>query len=333
MGASWIKLSTSLFYDQKVQLIMAREDGNSIILVWIRLMMLAGETNDNGYVYITENLPLTAEDLSILMRMSVAQIHEALAVLEKYGMIEICSDGKIFISNWSKHQNTAALERIKTKERVRKYREKQQNKQTCNVDVTENVTPNVTPRNGECNAHVTEDVTQCNDSCNEYCNADVTPKNKNIDIENKNKDIEIEREKEKNILPIGVGVRQPQGEPPPSSPSSPSSTYLAPLHDEIAAEYEKRFTDMLPASAWGSISKERSALIKLSRNTKYLSRDLQMNPLEMIPLIIDKYLELKRFGKTEFWRDAPLTPSQLLARWDQVIGAMTKEPMKEEVLF
>lgn len=328
MGASWIKLSTALFYDQKVQLIMAREDGHGVVLVWIRLMMLAGETNDNGYIYLTEKLPLSAEDLSILMRMSVEQIQSALTILEKYGMIETYPDGKIFICNWAKHQNTSALERLKTKERVRRYRAKQQNKQVYETDLSEKIKPtahsyeyDVTPCNEFCNANVPDSVTENVTLCNEEDITNVTPENKNIDIENKNK--EKEEEKEKIIL-TDVGIRQPQNKHPP---------FLAPLHDEIAAEYERRFTDMLPSTAWGSITKERAALIKLSRNTKYLSHELHMNPFEMIPQLIGKYLELRRFGKTEFWRDAPLTPSQLLSRWDQVIATWTKEPKKEEVLF
>lgn len=40
--AKWIKLATDIFTDDKIMLISALPKGDSIILIWIKLLCLAG---------------------------------------------------------------------------------------------------------------------------------------------------------------------------------------------------------------------------------------------------------------------------------------------------
>lgn len=51
-GVPWIRITTSMFEDEKVKLIQAMPDGNTLILIWIRLLTMAGKTNDGGYIYL-----------------------------------------------------------------------------------------------------------------------------------------------------------------------------------------------------------------------------------------------------------------------------------------
>ena len=39
-------------------------EGNAIVVTWFQILCLAGETNDNGLVYITKDIPYTEETLS-----------------------------------------------------------------------------------------------------------------------------------------------------------------------------------------------------------------------------------------------------------------------------
>jgi len=135
---SWIHLSTDMFNDEKIKHIRRMPDGNNIILVWIGLLCLTGKLNSCGYIFITEDIPFTAEDISGQFDIELNTAKLALMTFEKLGMINIEEDGKIYISNWGKYQNLDALEKIRvdTRKRVRRYREKHQKLLPLLDDVT-----------------------------------------------------------------------------------------------------------------------------------------------------------------------------------------------------
>lgn len=125
---SWIKLMVNLFDNRKIKLIETLPRGNTLILIWIRLLCLAGATNDEGSVYITKDIPYTSQILAGQLRQPVSLVKRALEVFSEFGMIDQC-DGVIRIINWQKYQNTEGLEKIRELNRKRniKYR---QNKKT-----------------------------------------------------------------------------------------------------------------------------------------------------------------------------------------------------------
>jgi len=41
----WIKLTVNMFDDEKIRLIQAMPESDAIIIIWIRLLALAGKTN------------------------------------------------------------------------------------------------------------------------------------------------------------------------------------------------------------------------------------------------------------------------------------------------
>lgn len=122
----WIKLSIDTFNDEKVQLLESLPEGPSVLLIWMKLLCLAGKVNDGGYVYVGQNLPYTDEMLATIFRQPVNTIRLALSTFERFEMIEINEHG-IYISNWSKHQNVEGMERQKELNRIRvaKFRDKQ----------------------------------------------------------------------------------------------------------------------------------------------------------------------------------------------------------------
>jgi predicted phage replisome organizer len=146
MEVKWIKIDTDIFNDEKIAIIegLPDADADSIIIIWFKLLCLAGRQNNNGVFVLNNEMPFTDEMFAAIFRRPVQSVRKALSIFENLGMIEIYDD-VVTIPNWEKHQNLDQMEKIKeqTKERVKKYREKQ--KQLLRYS---NVTVTLQPRNG-----------------------------------------------------------------------------------------------------------------------------------------------------------------------------------------
>ena len=140
----WVKLTVDMFDDEKIKIIQAMPEGDALLVVWIKLVTLAGKTNDGGYIYISEGLPYTEEMLSVIMNKPISTIRLALDVFSRLGMTDNDTKG-IFLINFEKHQSLDKLEKIKIQNRERKrlQRERQKmlpicdNTVTSHADVTE----------------------------------------------------------------------------------------------------------------------------------------------------------------------------------------------------
>ncbi|MEG2918851.1 MAG: phage replisome organizer N-terminal domain-containing protein [Clostridium sp.] len=122
----WIKIVTDLFDDEKVLLIESLPSADSIIVIWFKLLCLAGKNNNSGVFIMNDKIPYTDEMLATIFRRDINTIRLALRTFESFGMIEILND-VITIPNWSKHQNLDQLEERKEymKNYMQEYREKQ----------------------------------------------------------------------------------------------------------------------------------------------------------------------------------------------------------------
>lgn len=163
----WIKLSTGIFDNRKIKQIEKMPDGDAMIVIWLKLLILAGEVNDGGAVYFTRDIPYTDQLLATQFDRPLPTVQLALQTFTSFGMIEIV-DNVILVSNWERYQSVDGMEKIKEqgRKRVAEYRER---KKLAGGNVTRNVTCNVT-------------VTQCN----------ATDKKENRTEE----DIDIERERD-----------------------------------------------------------------------------------------------------------------------------------------
>ena len=162
----WIKIVTDVFDDEKILLVESLPEADSIIVIWFKLLCLAGKQNNSGVFLMNDKIPYTDKMLATIFRRKESTVQLALRTFQDFGMIEIV-DGVITIPNWEKHQNLQKLEmaREQTRKRVAKHRAGQkllasgvqdetleaEGKEECNGDVTRysNVTEGVT-------------VTQCN---------------------------------------------------------------------------------------------------------------------------------------------------------------------------
>jgi predicted phage replisome organizer len=142
----WIKIVTDIFDDEKILMIENLPDRDSIIVIWFKLLCMAGKQNNSGVFLFNDRIPYTDEMLATIFRRPLNTVRLALKTFEEYGMIEIINN-TITIPKWEKHQSLDALEnsRKQTRDRVAKYREKQK-EIACNggSNVTCNVTDDVT---------------------------------------------------------------------------------------------------------------------------------------------------------------------------------------------
>lgn len=114
----WIKITTDIFDDEKILLIESLPDAYSIIVVWFKLLCLAGKMNNSGVFVMSNKIAYTDKMLATIFRMKESTVQLALQTFEQFGMIEII-DGVITIPNWGKHQNLDQLE--SKKEYMRNY--------------------------------------------------------------------------------------------------------------------------------------------------------------------------------------------------------------------
>ena len=137
----WIKITTDIFDDEKILLIESLPDGDSLIVIWFKLLCLAGKQNNGGIFTINDKIPYTEEMLATIFRKSLTTVKLALETFEKFNMIETVN-GIITIPKWDKHQNEDKLEKIReqTRQRVAAHRERTKAITECNVTETLHVT-------------------------------------------------------------------------------------------------------------------------------------------------------------------------------------------------
>ena len=136
----WIKIVSDIFDDEKILLIDGLPEHDAIIVIWFKLLCLAGKQNNSGVFMISDKIAYTDEMLATIFHRPLNTVRLALSIFQKYGMIEIV-DNTITIPNWNKYQNLESIEQAReaTRKRVQKFREKQRlltQGEECNVTVT-----------------------------------------------------------------------------------------------------------------------------------------------------------------------------------------------------
>ena len=120
----WIKIVTDIFDDEKMLLIDGLPEHDAIIVIWFKLLCLAGKQNNGGVFMISDKIAFTDEMLATIFHRPLNTVRLALNVFEKYRMIEIVDD-TITIPNWSKHQSLDSYERKKENDRLRQAKKRE----------------------------------------------------------------------------------------------------------------------------------------------------------------------------------------------------------------
>lgn len=122
----WIKIVTDVFDDEKILMIETMPECDTIIVIWFKLLCLAGKQN-NGGVFQMGQIPYTDEMFAAIFRRPINTVRLALNTFERFGMIEIIRE-TVTIPNWGKHQSLDAYEKKKVRDRERIARKRAEQK-------------------------------------------------------------------------------------------------------------------------------------------------------------------------------------------------------------
>lgn len=120
----WIKITTDMFDNRKIRHLRKLPEGNSIVLIWVMLLAMAGKCNDHGKIYLTENIPYTPKMLADELDFEENTVQLALQALEQLDMI-VLDDRYFSITGWEEHQNIEGMDRIREQNRIRKQRQRE----------------------------------------------------------------------------------------------------------------------------------------------------------------------------------------------------------------
>ena len=157
----WIKITTDMFDNRKIKHLRKLPEGNSIVLIWVMLLTMAGRCNSGGMIFLTENIPYTPKMLADELGFEENTVQLALQALEQLNMV-VTDQGFFSIAGWDEYQNIDGLEKIKEQNRLRqkKWYEKQKALPQPNVKPNVSITePNGTDKDKE------EDKEQEKDIC------------------------------------------------------------------------------------------------------------------------------------------------------------------------
>ena len=155
---SWIKLRIDMFDDEKIKIIQSMPEGDALLVIWIRLIALAGKCNANGLVLVEDEFPYSDEMLSVIFAKPLSTVRLALKTFEKFRMIETTQKG-IYITNFDKHQNVEGMDRIREQNRVRKQRERDRKKALRLEELSSGV-PALPDSGGENERDISREVTK-----------------------------------------------------------------------------------------------------------------------------------------------------------------------------
>ena len=123
----WIKITTDMFDNRKIKHLRKLPEGNNIVLIWVKLLTMAGRCNASGMIFLTENIPYTPKMLADELGFEESTVQMALKALEQFNMI--VTDGNYFsISGWEEYQNVDRMEEIREYNRIAKQKSRAKRK-------------------------------------------------------------------------------------------------------------------------------------------------------------------------------------------------------------
>ena len=91
----WIKIVTDIFDDEKIKLIENLPESDSLLVIWFKILCLAGKTNQSGLLVLSDRIHYTDEMLSSLFNRPLNVVRMALEIFQKFSMIELINGANI----------------------------------------------------------------------------------------------------------------------------------------------------------------------------------------------------------------------------------------------
>ena len=123
----WVKITTDMFDNRKIKHLRRLPEGNSIVLIWVMLITMAGRCNADGMIFLTEDIPYTPKMLADELDFEENTVQLALEALQRLNMIVI-KDGFYAIAGWGEHQNVDRLAELREYNRLAKQKSREKKK-------------------------------------------------------------------------------------------------------------------------------------------------------------------------------------------------------------
>ena len=161
----WIKLTTDMFDNRKIKHLRRLPDGNSIVLIWVMLLTMAGRCNASGMIFLTENIPYTPKMLADELDFEENTVILAIKALADLDMI-VTNNGFYTIAGWEEYQNIEGMEKIREQNRIRQKNWYDKQKALPNVRNNVSVTlPNATEEDIEEDKDIDIDIKKESITC------------------------------------------------------------------------------------------------------------------------------------------------------------------------
>ena len=132
----WIKLTTDMFDNRKIKHLRRLPDGNSIVLIWVMLLTMAGRCNASGMIFLTENIPYTPKMLADELDFEENTVVLALRALEDLNMV-VTNKGYFAIAGWEEYQNIEGMDKIRESKRLAQARWRAKQKELPNLSTVD----------------------------------------------------------------------------------------------------------------------------------------------------------------------------------------------------
>ena len=153
----WIKLTTDMFDNRKIKHLRRLPEGNSIVLIWVMLLTMAGRCNASGMIFLTENIPYTPKMLADELDFEENTVVLALRALEDLNMV-VTNRGYFAIAGWEEYQNIEGMDKIKEQNRLRQKKWYDKQKELPNVIPNVSITqPNATDKEEDKDKEIDKD--------------------------------------------------------------------------------------------------------------------------------------------------------------------------------
>lgn len=203
MAEMQFKLQIDMFDHEKIKIIQARPKGDTLLILWIRLIALAEKSNAGGLVQLADGIPYTAKMLAAVLGKSLRMINLALTTFEELHMIKNTTEGICIISE----NQDSKEEWIREQNRVRKQRERERKKEVSVPASKATECANVTNKVTETSHHVTEEIAEISRDI------PVTLRDKSRNKDEKERSKEKEEKERKEISSKEDIKKSPRGEP------------------------------------------------------------------------------------------------------------------------
>ena len=196
----WIKITTDIFDDEKIKIIDTMPARDEILVIWFKLLSLAGRTNQGGVLRMNSKIPYTNEMLAAVFNRNLNMVQLSLNIFQNYGMIEVEENETISIVNWDKHQNIEGLDKIRIQNKLRQQTARHKKKTLLIEATTEicaycgnssNTVDHIIPRS-KSGKDISTNIVACCKPCNSskgnkdlsvFLNDSITLSHQNINFE------------------------------------------------------------------------------------------------------------------------------------------------------